>query len=631
VGLAPARRDDTADPHHVSPTRQIELGIVALAGVALSAIAAALTAANVSGEGAALAVLVRASTVAVPIAVGIYAWLRRPDERFGRLLVVLGGGWFLTTLAQSSDPLAFSAGRVAAWVMEVAVVFLVLAFPTGRLGTRLDRQLVAAAVALVGLLYLPTALMVEHYPEPTPWSSCEPGCPANALMLLDAQPAFVDQIVLPLRAVLTVLLFLAVTLRLIQRVRNASELMRRTLLPVLAVAIARLVVYVVGIVARAPSPDSAAVDALTWALTLGVPALAVAFFVGLLERRLYVAKALQQLGLRTRADSSAGELRTALAEAVDDPTLEIVYPAEGTEGGWRDAGGAPRERPADDDPDRRLTEIRDGDRIVAGLLHDAALCDHGEFVEAVAAYALIALENRRLTGAVEASLSEVRDSRARIVATADRERRRIERDLHDGAQQRLVALGIQLELAGELVATDSAAGQERLRALQGEVTETLEEIRGLAHGVYPPLLADRGLPDALRSAARGAPVPTAVEPDGIVRYPQEVESAVYFCCLEALQNVSKHATGASAVAIILEHGAALRFEVRDDGPGFVVGGVEGDGLTNMRDRLAAVGGELEIRSAPGSGTVVAGTIPLPGCRPPRETRANPLAESDPAG
>jgi signal transduction histidine kinase len=631
VGLAPARPDDIADQHRASPTRQVELGLVALAGLALSTIAAALTAANVSGEGAALAVLVRASTVAVPIAVGIYAWLRRPDERFGRLLVALGGGWFLTTLAQSGDPLAFSTGRVAAWVMEVAVIFLVLAFPTGRLGTRVDRGLVAAAAALVGLLYLPTALIVEHYPEPTPWSSCEPGCPSNALMLLDSQPAFVDELLLPLRGVLTVLLFLAVALRLIQRVRNASELMRRTLLPVLAVAIGRLVVYVVGIVARAPSPDSAAVDALTWVLTLGVPALAVAFFVGLLERRLYVARALQELGLRTRADSSPGELRTSLAEAVDDPTLEIVYPGDGVDGGWRDARGAVVRRPADDDPDRRLTEIRDGDRVVAGLLHDAALCDHGEFVEAVAAYALIALENRRLTGEVEASLSEVRDSRARIVATADRERRRIERDLHDGAQQRLVALGIQLELASELVETDRAAGQQRLRTLQGEVTETLEEIRGLAHGVYPPVLADRGLPDALRSAARGTPVPTAVAADGIGRYPQAVESAVYFCCLEALQNVSKHATGASAIAIVLAHGEQLRFEVSDDGPGFVVGGAEGDGLTNMRDRLAAVGGEMEIRSVPGGGTTVAGAIPLLGCTPPRQRRADPLAETDPGG
>jgi signal transduction histidine kinase len=114
----------------------------------------------------------------------------------------------------------------------------------------------------------------------------------------------------------------------------------------------------------------------------------------------------------------------------------------------------------------------------------------------------------------------------------------------------------------------------------------------------------------MRSAARGVPTPTTVEPDGVGRYSQEIESAVYFCCLEALQNVSKHATDATAIAIVLEHDVALRFEVRDDGPGFVVEGAGGDGLTNMRDRLAAIGGELEIRSAPGRGTVVAGTIPL---------------------
>jgi signal transduction histidine kinase len=605
-------RDTAADRRARPALLPLELTLVALAGLTLSAVAAAMTAANVTGEGTALAAVARGSMVGVPIAVGIYAWYRRPEERFGRILVVLGGGWFLTTLAQSSDSLAFSVGRVAAWAMEVGLVFLVLAFPTGRLRGRVDRWLVGAAATLVALFYLPIALLAERFPEPSVWSNCEPGCPPNALMVLDAEPAFVDRLLLPLGSLLTVLLFVAVTLRLIQRVRRASELMRRTLLPVLAVAIARLVVYVIALIAREASPDSAAVDALAWTVALAVPALALAFLIGLIERRLYVAKALQELGLRTRADTTPDELRAALAHAVDDPTLAIVHPARAPDRGWRDARGEPVQPPADDDPDRRLTEIRDGDRLVAGLLHDAALCDHGEFVEAVAAYALIALENRRLTGAVEASLQEVRDSRARIVATADRERRRIERDLHDGAQQRLVALGIQLELASELVATDAPAGQQRLQALQGEVAETLEEIRGLAHGVYPPLLADRGLSDAVRSAARGAPVPTTVEPDGIGRYSQEVESAVYFCCMEALQNVSKHATGATAISIALRHDGALRFEVRDDGPGFVAGGAGGDGLTNMRDRLAAVGGELEIRSAPGSGTVIAGTIPLAG-------------------
>jgi signal transduction histidine kinase len=587
----------------------VELALAAIAGTAMSAVAAALTAANVSGDGTALAAFARAATVAVPIAAGLYAWHLRPQERFGRLLVALGAGWFLTTLAQSSDNLAFSVGRVSAWVMELAVVFLMLAFPTGRLRTGVDRALVGAFAGLVALLYLPTALLVEHYPEPSPWTNCEPTCPANAFLVLGAEPAFVGSLVEPLRALLTAAVFLAVTARLVQRVKHASELMRRTLLPVLTVAIARLVVYAVGIATREASPGSPAVDAMGWMVALGVPALAAAFFIGLVERRLYVANALQTLGLRTRADTSPGELHAALADALDDPSLELAYPLDGDSTRWIDGDGRDLGAALGGD-DRSLTAVRDGDRLVAGVVHDAALDDHGEFVEAVAAYTLIALENRRLTAEVEASLSEVRDSRARIVASADRERRRIERDLHDGAQQRLVALGIRLELAEQLLATDPAAGRRRLHELRDEVAATLEEIRALAHGVYPPLLADRGLTEAVRAAARGVPVPTTVEADGVGRYSQEVESAVYFCCLEALQNVSKHADGATAVTIALSHDNALRFEVRDDGCGFDPRAETGSGLTNMSDRVEAVGGQVEVRSAPGAGTVVAGRIPL---------------------
>jgi signal transduction histidine kinase len=250
-------------------------------------------------------------------------------------------------------------------------------------------------------------------------------------------------------------------------------------------------------------------------------------------------------------------------------------------------------------------------------VHDAALSDQHEFVEAVASYALIALENQRLTAKVESSLREVRASRARILSSADRERRRIERDLHDGAQQRLVALRVQLELAEELVRGDPERGRKRMHELGEEVGATLEEIQALARGVYPSLLADRGLAEALGAAALRLPLAATVEPDGIERYPEDVESAVYFCCLEAMQNASKHAPDAHSVMITLDQtGDELRFEVRDDGAGFDEATASpGAGLTNMRDRLAAVGGHVEVRSVPGRGTVVTGSVPLDDGRP----------------
>jgi signal transduction histidine kinase len=193
---------------------------------------------------------------------------------------------------------------------------------------------------------------------------------------------------------------------------------------------------------------------------------------------------------------------------------------------------------------------------------------------------------------------------------ADDERRRIERDLHDGGQQRLVALRIRLELADEMLATNPVRAREMLHRLGDDVDAALEELRALAAGVYPPMLEDRGLPAAIRAAALLSPVPTQLNVDGSDRYPDDVETAAYFCCVEALQNVAKHAPDATSVQIALDRNGELRFEVRDDGPGFVSQeGRPGRGLVNMRDRLAAVGGELEVSSGPGEGTTVVGRVP----------------------
>ena len=224
------------------------------------------------------------------------------------------------------------------------------------------------------------------------------------------------------------------------------------------------------------------------------------------------------------------------------------------------------------------------------------------------------LDNHRLSAQTSALLRAVRESRARIQSAADDERRRIERDLHDGAQQRLVALRIKLELAAER--TDrgdagGAAGAAMLRALGEDVEQALDEVRSLARGIYPAPLADRGLVEGLRAAALRNPLPTTVLAAGVGRHPREIESAAYFCCLEALQNVAKHAAGATAAVIEVRDDGVLRLQVRDDGAGFDPGDVDGgSGITNMRDRLAAVGGELQLSSEPGRGTVVTGTIPL---------------------
>ena len=582
-----------------------------VAGIVLCALATVVVLTSEQGGNRPLIALGRVLVFAVPIAVGLWAWGRPAHERFGRLLVAAGFVWFFTTLAESSDSLVYSVGRIAGWVAEPVVILLMLAYPSGRLTTALERRLVWAAVLIVAFLYLPAALLAERYPEPSFWASCGRDCPENAFMLVETQPAFVDPWLRGVRELLTALLFLAVAGLLGRRLRGASTLLRRTLTPVLAIAIARCLLMVSWPLVREASPGSAAVDVVSWAFVLCLPAMALAFFVGLLRMELLGAHALQRLAPRIRDHAGTRELRGLLADALGDPSVELAYWVPAPRGRWVDSAGRPLELPPDGSG-RSVTEVRDGDNRRIALVHDDALSDQPDFVEAAASFALAAVENQRLAAQVEASLGELRRSRARIQAAADSERRRIERDLHDGAQQRIVALRVRLELADELIREDPQRGGELFRELGAEVEEALEEVRALASGIYPPLLADRGLGEALRAVALRASLPTRVESQGLDRYPQEIEAVVYFCCLEALQNAAKHARGATRVVISIVDDGTLRFSVSDDGDGFADAGEgSGAGLVNMRDRLAAVGGEFAVESAPTRGTVVSGLISEP--------------------
>jgi signal transduction histidine kinase len=222
---------------------------------------------------------------------------------------------------------------------------------------------------------------------------------------------------------------------------------------------------------------------------------------------------------------------------------------------------------------------------------------------------------------------ELQASRTRIVAAADSERRRIERNLHDGAQQRLAALAIKVSMACELAGNDAGQARALLAELRGDVRETAEELRHLAHGIYPPLLADSGLPAALAAAAGRATLPVTVQAAPLGRYPAEVEATVYFCCLEAIQNACKHAGDEATLALrVWEEGSALAFDVTDDGSGFDAGGRGlGAGFTNMEDRLCALRGSLLVESAPGRGTRVSGQLPARQGAGPGATAAHPRA------
>jgi signal transduction histidine kinase len=230
----------------------------------------------------------------------------------------------------------------------------------------------------------------------------------------------------------------------------------------------------------------------------------------------------------------------------------------------------------------------------------------------------LALHNSQLDTALQTTLDEVRkqadalrESRARIVASGDAERRRVERNLHDGAQQHLVALAVNIRLTKDIIVDDQEAGMEMLDQLAGEVQETIQELRELAHGIYPPLLVDSGLVEALRAAANRNPLPVDIVADGIARYPSETEAAVYFCCLEALQNAAKHAPDARVEVRLWEESGGLLFTVSDDGPGFDPDTAQrGHGYVNMADRLGAIGGTVRWDSELGKGSQVRGSVPL---------------------
>jgi signal transduction histidine kinase len=240
----------------------------------------------------------------------------------------------------------------------------------------------------------------------------------------------------------------------------------------------------------------------------------------------------------------------------------------------------------------------------------------GRLAAQLAAQAGLVLHNAGLAGQLKERMAELRASRKRIVAAADGERRRLERNIHDGAQQQLVALSVMARLAETTVDSDKEGARAMLAQAQADAADALENLQDLARGIYPPLLADQGLAAALEAQAHKSPVPVTVEADRLARYPLEAEAAVYFCVLEALQNIAKYAAASRAAVRLSGPVGALEFSVTDDGTGFDTGSAGyGTGLQGMADRLAALGGDLQVRSQPGHGTTVTGRLPVRALEP----------------
>jgi signal transduction histidine kinase len=343
-------------------------------------------------------------------------------------------------------------------------------------------------------------------------------------------------------------------------------------------------------------------DALEWASQALVATIPFGFLVGLLRSRLAQGTAVSELVARLGQAPEAGELRAALADALDDPTLWLAFwlPEEQR---FVDAAGR-----GVTVPDGGWTEVELQGRRIAAIVHDPALTDERDLVRAAGAAAALALENQRLSAELRARIEDLRASRTRLVQAGDSARRRLERDLHDGAQSRLVALALKLKLARMQVDEGSQAAT-LLDESSAELQASLNELRELARGLHPVVLTDRGLNAAIRILASRAPIPVDITTLPDERLPTPIELAVYFVVAEALTNVAKYAAASAATVAVTVDDGRVGVEVADDG----VGGAdvtEGSGLRGLSDRVAALDGSLTLDSPPGAGTRLRAEIPL---------------------
>jgi signal transduction histidine kinase len=596
----------------VLPARWRLYGVVAAGGLAAAGVGY-LTAENPLAGPPHIAVAARVAIIGALLAAGVYAQTNDTRAPMGGLLTAAAFFSVVWLLNGSSDRFAFSVGVLAAGISPTVFAFLMLAHPTGRLRAQADQRLllVGAGAAVLWTLLVITA---PQPPLRTPLLGCVPHCPTNVFFL-----GFTVGDVLPVLKVIVVLgwttLACGVAVRLTREGRSVPAPLQRSLTPMRVVAVANALLVAAYMLARGLGP---AHPGLTNGLGTAQVEIAVmiplAILLGLVLECLFMGQVLadfvKQLAALPRADPQA-----LMAVALRDPSLRIAYrrPSAGT---YVDASGMSVDAP-EPGAQRAVTWIRRDHRPVAAVSYDAELADQAPFVEAAGAAALMRLESVQLEADLRASAADLAASRVRLVETAHAERRRIERDLHDGVQQDLVGLRLKLDMAAEAMKNEPDRGERLVAAVGRQLDDVLEALRSLARGIYPALLEERGVGEALKSAARRSPLPVAVRARGIGRYSQEVEVAVYFCCLEALQNVAKHAgAGTSVVVRLWQQEGSLHFEVRDSGAGFDGATVaRGNGLVNMRDRIEAVRGEVAITSRRGQGTAVRGRVPATGCVP----------------
>jgi signal transduction histidine kinase len=524
------------------------------------------------------------------LASGLVLWAREEENPLGVLMAALGLVW-LAGAAVGEVGSAFGSwlGFAAINAAVAMFVHVLVAFPNGRLASRRERLLVGAAYAdLVLLAPLWMAARGDAPPQdgtagllrPEPFGSSLGGPQAAIAVLVGGALAWI----------------------LWRRWFWATRHARRTLALVLLTGGTSLALLLAAAVADRSSP--AAGRALGWAAFVAFGAVPLAILAGILRSRLArasVAELLREL----ETVRTPGALSDALRRALGDPTLRLAYWVSETRG-YVDLRGRPFELPWEGSS-QVVTRVEREGRLVAAIVHDASLSDAPELLEAVTSAAGLALENEHLHAELRSHVDELRESRARIVEAGDAERRRLERNLHDGAQQRLVAMSLQLRLVEAKLRTDPEGAAPIVAQVREELTEALEELRELARGIHPAILSDHGLGPALQAVAARSPVPVELTAPA-ERLPDSVEAGIYYVVSEALANVAKYAQASRVTVEIARTEERAVVAIADDG----VGGADpdgGSGLRGLADRVAALGGRLHVDSPPSRGTRIHADIP----------------------
>jgi signal transduction histidine kinase len=530
------------------------------------------------------------------IGTGLFAWARRPDNSLGSLMTLTGFAFLVAGLSSSNIPAVFTVGAFLSSVYIVTTMHTLLAAPHGTLSPG-DRRIVIAAYLLVTLGVLPLYLFFD------PSSECA-NCPDNVFLIQHSQSVVdIASVVINLTGVVIIGLVLR---SLIRRWRSGTRAERRLYTPMYAAGVALMIALIGNLVLQSANSDSKAAD-VAFVVSLVPFALVPYLFLGSLVRaRLLEGGAVTRLMSRLSETPSAGGLRDALAEALEDPSLELVYwLPEGQR--YVDFRGRPYELP-EDDPARAVHAMTRDGVCVAAIIYDGRLREAETHVQAVGAAASMALQNERLDAELRAKIDELRRSRERMLRIGLEERRRLERDLHDGAQQRLVSMALNIRLARAKLNEDPLAADELLASAGEELDSALAELRELARGIHPAVLSDRGLATALETLASRAPVPVELSELPDERLPEAIELAAYFVVAEGLTNVAKYAQATHATVGVARENGRLVVEVADDG----IGGVDpddGTGLRGLADRIAVLEGRLEIESERGRGTTIRALIP----------------------